>query len=99
MEIEPIFNSDAFRDYSWMYNRRAFGTRKQSGKSAPIDAFTFDKVSFTEKASETSNTVDNLISYIKSMPEDVMRDRVKKMIRDYESLDDALIDKIIMEEL
>ncbi len=67
-------------------------------RSVPLDAITLDKVELSGERIRTDD-YNWLISHIQEILEAEVVDRMKKFRNSSETIDDALIDKLIMEIL
>lgn len=98
MQIERIHN--------YGYDKRGFawdGRRKgQSAKKnvhLPIDAVTISADAAPQTKHSPSDNYSWLNSYIKSLPEEEVMDRIKSVIHSFDTIEDCLAEKLLMEEL
>ncbi|NLE02430.1 MAG: hypothetical protein GX640_21405 [Fibrobacter sp.] len=92
MQIERI------RDHG--YNSKGFylgGKHHRKGLKRPIDAITLETVELSQNHNDTDFSW--LKQYVKALPDDVAKERMKKHRDSFELIDDALIDALIIEEL
>ena len=63
----------------------------------PIDALTFDTFKSTKKVEQQPDDYKWLCNMVRSMPEDEVNRRMRKTRSTYTTIDEALVDKLIME--
>jgi hypothetical protein len=80
-------------------SRTVIGNYLQHQQGRPIDAVTFDTFHSTESAQRNANDYNWLCSMVRSMPDEEVARRMKKTRSDYSTIEDALVDKLIMEGL
>ncbi len=65
-------------------------------RNKPIDALTFDAVELSGQKNESYSW---LTSYIKDLPESMISERMKSFRDSFESMEDYLSDKMIIDEI
>lgn len=81
------------------FSRTVIGNYLQHQQGKPIDALTFDTFHSTKSDERNTNEYNWLCSMVRSMPDEEVARRMKKTRSSYSTIDEALIDKIIMESL
>jgi hypothetical protein len=72
--------------------------RKKNRIIQPVDAVVFEN--FDSEENDPKAIEQKILSeIINRIPDEVVSEKIKKLMQSYESIDDALIDKLIMEEL
>jgi len=72
--------------------------RKKNRVIQPVDAFVFENHD-SEENDPKALEQKILKEIIQRIPDEVVKEKIKKQMQSYESKDDAIIDKLIMEEL
>ena len=92
MQIERIH--DKYDQRGQMYDAR----KPVRPRQKPIPAVMFDNVDLSGDKS-ASDEKALLLSYIKSIPEEEVKERMRNLRDSYEDIDDGLIDRLLIEEL
>lgn len=85
-----------YDEQNYRFNIRRL--RKKSRFNEPIDSVIFEKHDSNEKDPEI-NEQKVLLEIIKQIPDEVVSEKIEKQMKAYDSVEDALVDKLIMEEL
>jgi hypothetical protein len=89
---------ERIRDHG--YNSRGFslnGKPSRRGLKRPIEAVTMETVELSQINAITDFTWLN--KYVSDLPDEVVNERMKQYRDSFDSIDDALIDSLIIEEL
>jgi hypothetical protein len=95
MKIDPLSGNREFKKMYWERYLHAQATPKPS---RPQDVMTFEMVDFSDSTSEKLE-IQRVASIITSLSDDHVNERIRKLRNSYSDIDDAIIDKLIMEEL
>jgi hypothetical protein len=85
-----------FDEQKYRFNDKRL--RKKNHYIQPVDAVVFEKHDSKDDDPKISEQII-LSEIIKMIPDEVVCEKIEKQMKSYESIDDALVDKLIMEEL
>jgi hypothetical protein len=95
-QIDPIHNLGYnARGHLLSGKSKRLKVRSIKGKK-PIDAVTFDAVELSGQKDESYTW---LASYINDLPDTVIRERTRVFRDSFESVEDFLVDKLIIDEI
>ncbi len=78
---------------------RIISSRNGDGLSRPIEALTFDSVDLSGNLPETRNEYKWLNDLVSGLPEKYTKRKMKEYLNSFPTIDDAVVEKLIMEEL
>lgn len=101
MNIERIQLNTGSREYERGYSaeKKRSSQRKSHSWRSPIDALAFDRVEISDQQPENTTPNAWLIAFAAALPDDVIERKMRKLRNDYEQIDDAIVDKVIMEAI
>ena len=89
----------AFEQNRGVPTKRAASKLRKHLLNKPIDAVTFDSVEITGQELDEENSSASLISLIQNMSDQEVSRRMKKHRNTYQTVEDALVEKLFMEAL
>jgi hypothetical protein len=96
--IQPDSNNE-FR-YIYQYKKlKNMRVQKKQQALQPIDALIVDEHNSKTSKEKNHDTVVMLTSYINALSDDDVNGRIKEFNHSFEHLDDAIVEKMIMESL
>lgn len=101
MNIERIQLNIGSHEYERGYSaeKKRPSQRKDLSWRSPIDALTFDRVEISDQQPENDASYAWLTAFAAALPDDVVERKMRKLRNEYEQIDDAIVDKVIMEAI
>lgn len=99
MEIEPINNNLYDQRGGFQKFPRTRIVRKKTGAHKPLDAVTFDSLNPVNPELQQQLDKQFLVAYINALPDEEVNRRMRAYKNSFSDIDNALIEKLIMEVL
>ncbi len=95
-QIDPIHNLGYNANGHMLFGKSKRLKDRSFKRNRPIDAVAFDAVELSGQKDESYSW---LVSYINKLPDTVIRERTKAYRDSFESIEDYLADKLIIDEI